>query len=117
MRQGKIDEGTSEFVTFKRQNITKCGGLSYLMQQLEKLISQYQVAFCYISVSRMIELSDLEPDSYTQDELLSCVVNIQSVVDAMTNPLLMFKGPNGPVLATIKIQTAWRRYKAYNSFA
>jgi hypothetical protein len=87
------------------------------MQQLEKLISQYQVAFCYISVSRMIELSDLEPDSYTQDELLSCVVNIQSVVDAMTNPLLMFKGPNGPVLATIKIQTAWRRYKAYNSFA
>lgn len=34
----------------------------------------------------------------------------------MTNPRLMFKGPNGPVLATIKIQTAWRRYKAYNSF-
>lgn len=28
----------------------------------------------------------------------------------MHNPKLMFKGPNGPVLATIKIQTAWRRY-------
>lgn len=32
MRQGKIDETTSEFVSFKRQNITKWGGLSYLMQ-------------------------------------------------------------------------------------
>lgn len=30
---------------------------------------------------------------------------------------MMFKGPNGPVLATIKIQTAWRRHKAYSSFA
>lgn len=28
----------------------------------------------------------------------------------------MFKGPNGPVLATIKIQTAWRRYKAFSAF-
>jgi hypothetical protein len=65
MRSGKIDETTPEYITFKRQNITKWGGLSYLMQQLEKLISQYQVVFCFISVSRMIELADLEPDNYS----------------------------------------------------
>lgn len=35
----------------------------------------------------------------------------------MTDPKVMFKGPNGPVLATIKIQTAWRKYKAFSSFA
>jgi hypothetical protein len=35
----------------------------------------------------------------------------------MNNPKVMFKGPNGPVLATIKIQTAWRRHKAYSSFS
>lgn len=38
MKQGKIDENTSEFINFKRENITRWGGLNYLMQQLEKLI-------------------------------------------------------------------------------
>lgn len=59
---------------------------------------------------------NLELDKYTQDDLLSCVINLQTVLDAMHNPKIMFKGPNGPVLATLKIQTAWRRHKAYTSF-
>jgi len=46
------------------------------MQQIEKLISQYQVAFCYLNVQRMLELSDLELDKYTNDDLLSCVINL-----------------------------------------
>lgn len=65
----------------------------------------------------MLQLSDLELDKYTQEDLLSCVINLQTVLDAMRNPRIMFKGPNGPVIATIKIQTVWRRYKAYHSFS
>jgi hypothetical protein len=65
----------------------------------------------------MLELADLELDKYHQDDLLSCVINLQTVLDAMRNPKVMFRGPNGPVLATIKIQTVWRRYKAYSSFS
>ena len=34
----------------------------------------------------------------------------------MTNPKLMFKGLNGPVLAAIKIQTVWRLHKAFTAF-
>ena len=34
----------------------------------------------------------------------------------MTNPQTMFKGANGPVLAAIKIQTCWRRHKAFSAF-
>lgn len=70
-----------------------------------------------MNVDRILELSDLELDKYTTDDLISCVINLQTVLDAMQNPKIMFKGPNGPVLATIKIQTAWRRHKAYASFA
>ena len=33
------------------------------------------------------------------------------------NPRIKYKGPNGPVLAAIKIQTTWRRHKAYSAFA
>ena len=34
----------------------------------------------------------------------------------MYNPQHKFKGPNGPVLATIKIQSNWRRHKAFSAF-
>lgn len=64
----------------------------------------------------MIELADLELDKYSQEDLLSLVINLEQVKEAMTDPKVMFKGPNGPVLATIKIQTAWRRHKAFSSF-
>lgn len=34
----------------------------------------------------MLELSDLEYDKYTQDDLLSCVTNLEIVLEAMRNP-------------------------------
>lgn len=37
--------------------------------------------------------------------------------EAINNPKTKFKGPNGPVLAAVKLQTAWRRYKAFSSFS
>ena len=52
---------------------------------------------------RLLELADLEYDKYAPEDLLSCVSNLEIVLEAMKNPRQMFKGPNGPVLATIKI--------------
>ena len=66
---------------------------------------------------RLLELADLEYDKYSTEDLLSCVTNLEIVLEAMKNPRQMFKGPNGPVLATIKIQTAWRRHKAFSAFS
>jgi hypothetical protein len=45
-----------------------------------------------------------------------CVSNINAVNDAVMNPKKKFTGPNGPVLASIKLQTAWRRHKAYTAY-
>jgi hypothetical protein len=93
------------------------GGLTYLMQQIERLIGQYPISICYLNAARMLEIADLELDKYSIDDLLSCVTNLEIVLEAMKNPRQMFKGPNGPVLATIKIQTAWRRHKAFSAFS
>jgi hypothetical protein len=117
IRQGRVDENQPEYVQFKRENITRWGSLTHLIQQVEKLIFQYSIPFCYLDSNRMLDLAELEMDKYSRDDLLSLVINLQQVVEAMTDPKVMFKGPNGPVIATIKIQTAWRRYKAYSSFA
>lgn len=64
----------------------------------------------------MILLADLELDKYTENDLMSCVSNRTQVEEQMKNPRNKFKGPNGPVLAAIKLQTAWRRHKAYSAF-
>lgn len=38
MKHGKFDEEAPEYVAFKRQNITKWGVVSQLMQQIEKFM-------------------------------------------------------------------------------
>ena len=64
-----------------------------------------------------MQLAEYDVDKYAEEDLLSCVTNRVQIHDAMHNPKHRFKGPNGAVLAAIKIQTAWRGYKAYSSFA
>ena len=75
MKQGKFQETSPEFIQFKRQNITKWGGLSQLMQQIEKSISQFNVGYAYIDVLRMLQLADLDNERYSEEEIMSCVSN------------------------------------------
>ena len=75
------------------------------------------MSICYLNAMRLLELADLEYDKYSTEDLLSCVTNLEIVLEAMKNNRQMFKCPNGPVLATIKIQTAWRRHKAFSAFS
>ena len=117
MKDGRFDDKAPEYVTFKRQNITRWGVVSMLIQQIEKFLSQYAVNIAYIDVMRLLQLSDLDNEKYSREELLSCVSNRVQVDEAINNPRNKYKGPNGPVLAAIKMQTAWRRHKAYSAFA
>ena len=87
------------------------------MQQIEKYISQYNVGYAYIDVLRMLQLADLDNEKYSEEEIMSCVSNRTQVNEAIKNPRNKFKGPNGPVLAVIRIQTCWRRHKAFSAFA
>ena len=51
----------------------------------------------------MVQLVDLELERYSRDDLLACVSNINAVNDMINNPKKKFKGPNGPVLAVIRL--------------
>lgn len=73
------------------------------MQQIEKYLSQYNVNHAYIDIMRLLQLSDLDNEKYSIEELLSCVSNRVQVDEAIKNPKNTFKGPNGPVLAAIKV--------------
>ena len=117
LKQGKFDDKSTEYNQFKRQNITKWGTLSQLMQQIEKFLSQFAINYVYIDVQTLKRLADLDLEKYTEDEILSCVTNKVQVDEALKNPKNKYKGPNGPVLAAQKIQTCWRRHKAYSAFS
>ena len=80
-------------------------------------MSQYAVNYVYVDVMRLLQLSDLDNDKYSQEDILSCVSNRVQVEEAVRNPRNKYKGPNGPVLAAIKVQTTWRRHKAFSAFA
>ena len=54
MKNGRFDENGPEYIAFKRQNITRWGVVSQLMQQIEKYLSQYQVNQAYIDVMRLL---------------------------------------------------------------
>ena len=117
MKNGRFDEASPEYAQFKRQNITKWGVVSQLMQQIERFLSQYRINYIYVDVLRLLQLADLDNEKYSEDDILSCITNRVQVDDAIRNPRNKYKGPNGPVLAAIKVQTCWRRHKAYSAFA
>ena len=75
MRNGRFDDQGPEYTAFKRQNITRWGGLSQLMQQIEKFLCQYAVNHAYIDVMRLLQLSDLDNEKYSEEDILSCVSN------------------------------------------
>ena len=38
-------------------------------------------------------------------------------MNVLNDPKTKFNGPNGPVLAVVRIQTAWRRHKAHTAYS
>ena len=92
------------------------GGLSQLINQMQKLFSQYPISMCILDSYKMVQLVEMELERYSKDDLLACVSNINAVTEWLTNPKKRFTGPNGPVLAVIKLQTAWRRHKAFTAY-
>ena len=48
-------------------------------------------------------MADRDIEFLKQEDLLSLIENLDQVLDVIKNPVNMFKGPNGPVLAALKI--------------
>lgn len=87
-----------------------------LISQLEKWIGQYIVKYAQISSKQLKKFAAEDKDKYSQDDMLTCVVNQRQVVGVVKNPKKMFKGPGGPRMAAVMIQKTWRFYKAYSNF-
>lgn len=53
----------------------------------------------------MITLVEQELERYTVEDLMSCLAssNSASIYDIIHNPKSKYKGPNGPVLAAVKL--------------
>ena len=75
MKKGVFDTTSQEFAQFKRQNITKWGAISLLLNNLEKFIQKYNLNLVYISANKLVYYADMDLDRYTDDEYLDCVSN------------------------------------------
>lgn len=73
------------------------------MQQCERFLSQFRINYVYVDVLRLLQLSDLDNEKYSEEDILSCCSNRVQVDEAIRNPKNKYKGPNGPVMAAIKI--------------
>ena len=80
-------------------------------------MSQFLVNYVYVDVIKLLQFADLDLEKYSQEDIMSCVTNKVQVDEAINNPRNKYRGPNGPVLAAVKIQTVWRRHKAFSAFS
>lgn len=75
IKKGALEDDTEEFQTFKRQNITKWGAISYLIASLEKFVGQYNINLVQISAIKLKYYAEIDLDKYTIDEYLDCINN------------------------------------------
>lgn len=75
VKKGVLETDTSEFEHFKRQNVTRWGTISQILDRIEKWIGQYNIMFAYINAQKLVELAECQPERYTKEELLSCMAN------------------------------------------
>ena len=75
LKNGHFDETEASYLQFKRQNIIKWGAISQIMQKLEKWISQYNIAYCYIDARGLVAMAEEETEFLTERELMMLVAN------------------------------------------
>jgi hypothetical protein len=114
IRKGKCLDETPEFISFKRTYLQRWASISYILMNLEKLLSMSDVEMAYIDGTKVADLSreDLELEKPSNEELFACVINSDEVGKSIRIPSLMFKGMEGPIKATTVIQKNWRMHKA-----
>jgi hypothetical protein len=75
VKKGVLETDTPEFEHFKRQNVTRWGTISQILDRIEKWISQYNIMFAYVNAQRLVELAEMQLEKYTTEDLLDCMQN------------------------------------------
>lgn len=117
IRKGRTLEETPEFQSYKRICDSIWGPLSNLIKNLENFFSNYEIALVYIDGKKLARMAvNSYKKTYSFNELLDCVVNLDDVNKILKIPSRMFIGPNGKKLAAIKIQTFWRMFSSLRDY-
>jgi hypothetical protein len=77
IRRGKTLSDTPEFESFKRKYLNTWGSVMGIVRALEKMLEEFTVPVAYIDGNRVVTLARDLIGPPGNDELLSCIVNIE----------------------------------------
>jgi hypothetical protein len=79
IRRGKTLSDTPEYESFKRKYLSAWGSITGIVRALEKMLEEFTVPVAYIDGNRVVTLARDLIGPPSNDELLSCIVNIEQV--------------------------------------
>ena len=82
IRRGKTLADTPEYESFKRKYLNAWGGVTGIVKALEKMLEEFTVPVAYIDGNRVVTLARDLIGPPSNDELLSCIFNIEQVMRA-----------------------------------
>jgi hypothetical protein len=82
IRRGKTLSDTPEYESFKRKYLNVWGSVTGIVRALEKMLEEFTVPVAYIDGNRVVTLARDLIGPPSNDELLSCIVNIEQVMHA-----------------------------------
>ena len=115
-RKGKLLDQTPEFASFRRTFIDRWGPISFILMHFEKVFTDNEVPIAYVNGRKLVALANDQLNKPSKDELFDCITNQEEVSKLIKAPHFMFKGPEGPVKASVVVQKNWRMFKARESY-
>ena len=114
-RKGKIMM-TPEFQSFKRINSEQWGTIAQGLSYAEEIFSKLATPLVYLDGKKFVNMIKDELRSIRFEELLDCILNSNTIIPMIKNPIHKFRSPLGKDLAAVKIQASWKRYKAFSAY-
>jgi hypothetical protein len=86
IRRGKTLSDTPEYESFKRKYLNAWGSITGIIRALEKMLEEFTVPVAYIDGNRVVTLARDLIGPPSNDELLSCIVNIEQARSLAAKP-------------------------------
>ena len=111
IRKGATLDTTPEWHSFHRSHQPMWGAISGIVQQLEKLLTEFNIPLAYIDGKAVAKLATVGLGVYSQEELLACISNREEVSSLLTVPGQRFQhGEAGICTAAVKLQSTFRMF-------
>lgn len=107
---------TPEYQSFKRVHSEQWSIVAQALAYAEEVFGRLATPLVYIDGKRLVGLVKDELKPLKFEDLLSCVMNSSAIMPILSNPSNKFRTALGKDLAAVKIQAAWKRYKAFSAY-